>query len=145
MGQRDTGRKRFDQAISKALDLTQCIVVLWSKNSVMSDWVMEEALEGKRHDIQTLAEKEWLRLLNDAYKRILKDKTVVFAGRLSLNRAALAELAERLEAKVGRSVTGKTQYLIVGTNPGAKTLEAAQEHHVRIINEELWTEIAQSL
>ena len=35
--------KAFDRAISQALDTAKCIVVLWSNNSVTSDWVMEEA------------------------------------------------------------------------------------------------------
>jgi hypothetical protein len=38
--------KAFDLAISKALNEAQCVIVLWSKNSVKSDWVWEEAAEG---------------------------------------------------------------------------------------------------
>ena len=37
--------KAFDRAIGKALDEASCIVVLWSPNSVDSDWVLEEAYE----------------------------------------------------------------------------------------------------
>lgn len=36
----------FDRAISQALDAAKCIIVLWSKTSVTSDWVLEEAHEG---------------------------------------------------------------------------------------------------
>ena len=35
--------KTFDEVIEKALDSAKCIVVLWSRKSVLSDWVKEEA------------------------------------------------------------------------------------------------------
>ena len=39
------------RVISKALDDAKCVVVVWSKNSVDSDWVQEEAEEGRRRKI----------------------------------------------------------------------------------------------
>ncbi len=41
----------FDEVISKALDNAGCIIVLWSNNSVNSNWVKEEASEGLRGNI----------------------------------------------------------------------------------------------
>jgi hypothetical protein len=42
--------KRFEQVIQEALAGARCVMVLWSKQSVTSDWVVEEAEEGrKRH------------------------------------------------------------------------------------------------
>lgn len=42
--------KRFEQVIQEALAGARCVMVLWSKQSVASDWVVEEAEEGrKRH------------------------------------------------------------------------------------------------
>jgi hypothetical protein len=38
--------KTFDQVIQEALDASDCVVVLWSKTSVASDWVKEEAQAG---------------------------------------------------------------------------------------------------
>lgn len=35
--------KTFDEVIEKALDSAKCVVVLWSRKSVLSDWVKEEA------------------------------------------------------------------------------------------------------
>jgi len=43
--------KRFDEVIQEKLDAAKCVVVLWSKESVKSDWVKEEAEEGKRRNI----------------------------------------------------------------------------------------------
>ena len=43
--------KTFDEVIEEALDNTKCVVVLWSKDSVKSDWVKTEAEEGKQRKI----------------------------------------------------------------------------------------------
>src|ERR1044072_89996 len=43
--------QNLPQVISKALDEAKCVVVVWSKNSVDSDWVQEEAEEGKQRKI----------------------------------------------------------------------------------------------
>jgi len=43
--------KTFSQVIKEALDISKCIVVLWSKPSVGSDWVQNEAAEGAQRKI----------------------------------------------------------------------------------------------
>jgi hypothetical protein len=43
--------KSFDQVIEAALDTAKCVIVLWSKASVSSDWVKSEASEGARRRI----------------------------------------------------------------------------------------------
>ncbi|MCA1675131.1 MAG: toll/interleukin-1 receptor domain-containing protein [Actinobacteria bacterium] len=45
----------FEHEIEKALDGAKCVVVLWSKDSVGSDWVRTEAAEGARRKILTPA------------------------------------------------------------------------------------------
>jgi len=269
--------KAFDLAISKALNEAQCVVVLWSKNSVKSDWVWEEASEGaqrkilvptvidsvkipfgfrriqtvdlsrwrgtassgnfpklsnaiealthlpsksrkksekkiakiaskrrltggldgktivftgalsefrkvhakkvatvgaryvnsvskltdylvvgkkpgsvklsdaKKYGVKKITEGQWLKLLNDAYKRILSGKTVVFTGKLSQDRNSQEKLAKKYGAKVASTITSKTNFLIVGQNPGAAKIKAADKYHIEVINEDLWTEILQSL
>lgn len=37
--------------ISKAIDAAKCVVVVWSRNSVESEWVINEANEGLERDI----------------------------------------------------------------------------------------------
>lgn len=43
--------KTFDQVIEEALNSTKCIIVLWSNESITSDWVKNEAREGTRRHI----------------------------------------------------------------------------------------------
>ncbi len=52
----------FDRAIGKALDQANCIVVLWSPNSVKSSWVLEETYEGRERGILIPALIETTRL-----------------------------------------------------------------------------------
>lgn len=43
--------KSFDSVIEEALDGALCVIVVWSGDSVHSDWVKTEAAEGKRRHV----------------------------------------------------------------------------------------------
>jgi hypothetical protein len=43
--------KTFDQVIAEALASARCVVVVWSHQSIASNWVREEAEEGRRRGI----------------------------------------------------------------------------------------------
>ena len=43
--------KTFDQAIAEALSAARCVVVVWSRESVASSWVREEADEGRKRGV----------------------------------------------------------------------------------------------
>lgn len=43
--------KSFDEVIENALAQAKCVIVLWSAVSVASEWVRNEATEGKRRGI----------------------------------------------------------------------------------------------
>jgi len=42
---------RFDKTIQQALHAAKCVIVLWSKTSISSDWVKDEAFEGAKRRI----------------------------------------------------------------------------------------------
>jgi hypothetical protein len=43
--------RTFDEAIAEALAEAQCVVVVWSRSSVASSWVREEADEGRKRGV----------------------------------------------------------------------------------------------
>ncbi|MDK2885876.1 MAG: ligase [Thermosipho sp. (in: thermotogales)] len=66
----------------------------------------------------------------------LKGLTFVITGSLkNYTREEAKEIIEQLGGKVASTVSSKTDYLIVGENPGSK-LEKAKQLGVKIINEE---------
>ncbi|SDZ75307.1 NAD-dependent DNA ligase LigA [Microbulbifer marinus] len=68
-------------------------------------------------------------------KKTLEGKTFVFSGGLEdLTRDQAKEKVESLGAHATSSVSGETDYLVVGSNPGSK-LDEARERGVRVINE----------
>ncbi|MBS4051886.1 MAG: DNA ligase [Methylomonas sp.] len=67
----------------------------------------------------------------------LAGKTLVFTGTLhSGSRDELGKQAKAKGAKVGSSVSAKTDYLVAGDNVGANKLNAARDKGVSIINEQ---------
>jgi DNA ligase (NAD+) len=67
---------------------------------------------------------------------ILTGKTLVFTGTLhSGDRDQLSKQAKAKGAKVGSSVSAKTDFLVAGDNVGANKLNAARDKGVRIISE----------
>ena len=63
-------------------------------------------------------------------------KTFVLTGTLSLPREQVKREIERLGGKVVNSVSGKTDFLVSGTDPGAAKLKKAGELETDIITEE---------
>jgi DNA ligase (NAD+) len=71
----------------------------------------------------------------------LADTTLVFTGELEhYTRQEAGRQAEELGARVTSSVSGNTDYVVVGENPGSK-LKEAKKHGVKIIDEEKYEKL----
>lgn len=67
----------------------------------------------------------------------ISGKTLVFTGTMMHGkRDDMSKEAKRLGAKVGASVSGKTDFLVTGSDVGAAKIAAATEKGVRVISEE---------
>jgi len=67
----------------------------------------------------------------------ISGKTIVFTGTMVHGkRDDMSKEAKRLGAKVGASVTGKTDFLVAGSDVGAAKIAAATEKGVQVISEE---------
>jgi len=102
--------KTWDQVIEAALADARCVIVVWSRDSIQSDWVRTEADEGKRRGILVPA------LLDEvniplAFKRIQAANLVDWSG--GLPSAGFDELARAVSeilshaAPLGSKATGR--------------------------------------
>jgi len=70
-----------------------------------------------------------------------KGKTFVFTGKLeNYTREDAQRRVEDLGGRASSSVSGETDYVVAGKNPGSK-LEDAQRHKIRILDEEKFKEL----
>jgi DNA ligase (NAD+) len=72
-------------------------------------------------------------------------KQIVFTGKLASPRTELEKLAKKIGAKTTGSISGKSDFLVVGQKPGKVKLAAAKKYSVKVIKEDLWKEIIATL
>jgi len=73
---------------------------------------------------------------------LIAGKTIVFTGAMQHgSREDMTREAKRLGAKVGSSVSGKTDFLVTGSDVGAAKIAAAQEKGVKVIGEAEYLEM----
>ena len=71
----------------------------------------------------------------------LEGLTVVFTGSLSVPRAEATALVERAGGRTTGSVSGATDYLVAGENPGTTKREAADDEGVPVLDEAAFAEL----
>ncbi|MGM0381426.1 MAG: NAD-dependent DNA ligase LigA, partial [bacterium] len=77
-------------------------------------------------------------------RRLLEERRFVFTGALEdLTRSEARDVVEKLGGRATSSVSGNTDYLVVGENPGENKTSAARENDVPVLSEEEFTEFVE--
>nr|MBC8513836.1 DNA ligase [Candidatus Pseudothioglobus aerophilus] len=66
---------------------------------------------------------------------LFNSKKIVFTGTMNESRAKLQKQAKAFGANVGKSVSSKTDFLIIGENIGHSKIKDAKTHEVEILTE----------
>jgi len=72
---------------------------------------------------------------DNAGNNLFNNKKIVFTGAMSMSRVELEKQAKAQGVLVGKSVSSKTDFLIVGANVGQSKIKAAKSHEVEILSE----------
>jgi sulfatase modifying factor 1 len=91
--------KTFDRVIEEAIEAARCIVVLWSTTSVGSEWVREEADEGKRRGILIPIQIEHAVQVPFGFRRIQTASLVGWSG--ATTEVSFQRLVRDIAATVG--------------------------------------------
>jgi len=75
---------------------------------------------------------------------LFNNKKIVFTGAMSKSRVELEKQAKAHGILVGKSVSSKTDFLIVGENVGQSKIKAAKTHEVEILTEVEYLKIIKS-
>lgn len=114
-------------ARQKSDELAQKVIDFLYGRSGFDDWY---------HNIDSDSQNEILtgiaRIIDG---RSIDGKTFVITGTLSAPRAEIKERIEEAGGYVGSSISGKTDYLVVGADAGSK-LDKARELGVKILSED---------
>jgi len=73
--------------------------------------------------------------IDNAGNNLFNNKKIVFTGAMSKSRVELEKQAKTLGIIIGKSVSSKTDFLIIGKNVGQSKIKAAKSHEVEILTE----------
>ncbi|MFV9631506.1 MAG: TIR domain-containing protein [Methanosarcinales archaeon] len=132
--------KTFDNTIKVELDAAKCIIVLWSRKSVLSDWVKEESSEGVKRKILIPV------LIDDVeiplgFKRIQAARLIDWSGTLpnpefDILLKSVKELVDQKQSlKVQEIKKEDNQTKIFGTIRDPKNQDPVKGANIRFIIE----------
>ena len=98
----------------------------------VADFLRTEANRAAVAELREEVEPEPVETSADA----LDGLTLVFTGALSVSRSAAREVVERAGGRVTSSVSGATDCLVAGENPGDRKVEDAEREEVDVIDED---------
>ena len=102
--------RTFDEVITEALDAARCVVVVWSRDSVASSWVREEADEGRKRGVL-------IPVLIDQISPPLGFGRIHAASMTEWDGGQEAEVFQKLAADVARVIGAPP-----GGSPGAQPI-----------------------
>jgi hypothetical protein len=116
--------KIFDEVIEEALNGAKCVIVVWSKGSVISEWVKTEAAEGARRAILVPV------LIDDVkipleFRRIQAASLVDWKG--TLPHQGFDRLSEAIAGILGHSSTGVREQEAEGEKQETGQLEQGSQ------------------
>lgn len=127
--------KTFDQVVEEAINAAKCVIVVWSKDSVRSDWVKTEAAEGARRGILIPVLIDDVKLPLE-FRRIQAASLVDWTGTLS--HPGFEQLSEAIAGILSHSPSGVTpgiQEQGTGGKKGEETKRLDQELRERETHE----------
>ena len=110
--------RTFDQVIADALASARCVVVVWSKDSVASSWVREEADEGRKRGVL-------IPVLIDDVRPPLGFGRIQAAPMIEWDGANKSEEFQKLAADVAAVIGAPS-----GRTPAPETIEPKAPEHV---------------
>jgi hypothetical protein len=108
--------KTFDQVIEEALDAAKCVIVLWSKQSVTSNWVKSEASEGLRRGVLVPALIDDVRIPLQ-FSRIQAARLVDWEGESA--HPEFAKLVKAVQPILGQPLRTEAEQVTLGETPEA--------------------------
>jgi DNA ligase (NAD+) len=114
--------------------------------SVATDYLIEFFEEAHNRDVIDSVESQIKIQKAEAVAKssAISGKTIVFTGSLELmTRDEAGAIAERLGAKVAKSVSSKTDFVVAGPGAGSKRKDA-EELNVKILTEDEWIRLSKT-
>ena len=111
--------RTFDQVIAEALASARCVVVVWSRDSVASNWVREEADEGRKRGVL-------IPVLIDEVSPPLGFGRIQAARMIEWNGAPESEAFQKLAADVTAVIDAPT----AARDPASETVAPKAPDHV---------------